>query len=434
MAQHSAIVGGSSAGRLLNCPGSYQATLALPPSANISSEYAEEGTAMHEVMQHIMQERRRDVTVNLLDLIGAHFHDRDLTREHIDTMIAPALQALDDLEEEYSGGFEVHGIEQSVRFPGVPGAFGTVDVLLVSPTWVLHVDWKFGAGVGVAATYNVDGYEVLNPQLAFYAAASLNTVRKVYTGRQIAVAIIQPRSVTPLTHTAVMRSELKMFVEDVQNAVVAATDRDPPRKRGEHCRFAPCKVNCPLWTGPLLDLSVLLDEKSAPVPTATAVPQVTPYGEYLARAKSLVDMMAMFKKSIDEQMHSYMESGGIVPGWKLKQKVKLRQWVDEDIVEAELKQLGFDDDDIWQHKLQTFQVADAAAKRLGVKIPDALRVAPPTTETTVTTADDPAPEVQPHVAVEQFSSALRQLQQSILPDGSVAPSPAPATTKKEFLR
>ena len=44
MAQHSAIVGGSTAGRLLNCPGSWQATLALPPTADIPSEYAQEGS------------------------------------------------------------------------------------------------------------------------------------------------------------------------------------------------------------------------------------------------------------------------------------------------------------------------------------------------------------------------------------------------------
>ena len=58
MAQHSAIVGGSTAGRLLSCPGSWQATLALPPTADIPSEYAQEGTAMHAAMAALMFARQ----------------------------------------------------------------------------------------------------------------------------------------------------------------------------------------------------------------------------------------------------------------------------------------------------------------------------------------------------------------------------------------
>jgi hypothetical protein len=37
-------------------------------------------------------------------------------------------------------------------------------------------------------------------------------------------------------------------------------------------------------------------------------------------------------------------------------------------------------------------------------------VAPPSTETTIAATDDPAPVVEPTVAVEQFTAALKQLQ------------------------
>ena len=43
-----------------------------------------------------------------------------------------------------------------------------------------------------------------------------------------------------------------MFREDMENAVSAAIDRDPPLSKGEHCRWCPAKVACPLWTGPIL--------------------------------------------------------------------------------------------------------------------------------------------------------------------------------------
>jgi hypothetical protein len=95
-----------------------------------------------------------------------------------------------------------------------------------------------------------------------------------------------------------------------------------------------------------------------------------------------------------------------VPGWRLKAKVKQRQWVDEDTVANALARLGFAMAEIWQRKLQTFASADATAKQLGVKIPDNLRVAPPSTETTVCQTDDPAPVLARPVVIEEFAKAL----------------------------
>ena len=158
MAKHSSIVGGSNAGRLLNCPASYQAILALPPSTDVSSDYAEEGTFAHEVMDELMRVRQQGIAPEQLpgvarSWVTREFYDRKLTYEHCDSMIIPALAHLEELESQYGGPFQVVGIEARVAFPGLPGAFGTVDLILQSPNYVLHVDWKFGSGVGVAAVY-----------------------------------------------------------------------------------------------------------------------------------------------------------------------------------------------------------------------------------------------------------------------------------------
>src|SRR6185369_1539686 len=123
----------------------------------------------------------------------------------------------------------------------------------------LHIYWKFGHGVGVTALSRDERGETVNAQLLFYTAAAMNTFKRDYTGvKQIVVAIIQPRSETPLSHVAISRKEIKWFIEDLQNAVIKAIERDPPRQKGEWCRFAPCKINCPLWTGPLLELAALM--------------------------------------------------------------------------------------------------------------------------------------------------------------------------------
>lgn len=420
---HSDIVGGSTAERLLSCPGSWQATAALPRSlTSRTSEYAELGTAMHEAMAMHMRCLASDwaVSANPLPSVGVKVHDRQLTQEHFDTMIDPALAALAELEAAYSsrpGSFQVVGVEKSVRFPGIPGAFGTCDLIMRSPTTVLHVDWKFGAGVGVSALYrDPDGGERVNAQLMFYLVGAMHTYRRLYDdGRNLVVAVIQPRAERPLTYVTVSRKEVRWFREDLERAVAVALTRDAPRHRGEHCRFAPCKTTCPLWTGPLLDLSALGVAPPPPEPSR----EHTDYGDYLAYAKALVDIVSGLKSEIDAQMHAYLEAGGHVPGWRLKAKRKDRQWVSRDVVEPALEALGFKQHEIWRSELVTFGKADATAKRLGVKIPEHLRVAPPTNETTLAPTDDPAPVVDKALALEQFSSALKEWGARNAPQGEL---------------
>ena len=410
--QHSSIVGGSTADRLLNCPASLAATRALPPSADAPSEYAEEGTFAHAVMDGLMRERLAgdpDLVACAQALIGQRVYDREVTREHLDGMILPALEHLAELEAYGGGGFTVIGVERRVTFPGIPGAFGTVDLILRNDHTTMVVDWKFGQGVGVRAVYGNAEEAFVNPQLLYYATAALRTHSSAFTARKIVVAIIQPRSVEPLTYTEVSRKELRNFTEDLHAAVLAAVDRDPPMRKGEWCRWAPCKVACPLWAGPLLDLAVLQPETRS-----TAIPAtVTPYGAYLANAKALVDTVVQFKAELDAQMHAYLENGGTIPGWKLKDKPTRRQWGEPLIVAGKLSDLGFADEEIWREpELVTFQQADATAKRRGVKIPDELRVAPPPTGTTLATSDDPAPPVERTALIEKFAASLRLLQQA----------------------
>jgi hypothetical protein len=154
----------------------------------------------------------------------------------------------------------------------------------------------------------------------------------------------------------------------------------------------------------LLELAALM-----PVKREKTTDLSSPYGAYLAKAKALVELVAMLKKEVDEQMHSYLEAGGVIPGWRLKMKAKNRQWIDEDEVEQALHDLGFELGEIWRSQLVTFQSADATAKRLGVAIPEYLRVAPPSSETTLATTDDPAPVIDRVEAAAAVREALLQL-------------------------
>jgi hypothetical protein len=415
MTRHSNIIGGSTADRLLHCPGSFQLINTLPEQTDVPSAYADYGSAMHAVMDHLMAmfgdgfPAIDTVLDTAEDLIGDVFYDRVLTETHIEDSIHPAIVTLYELMDLYGGSDTYRAVanELRVRFPGVPGAFGTTDLLVANTKHIILVDWKFGQGVPVRAVYNEPEGARVNPQLLFYFAGAMNTLPKLFTKKRFVVAIIQPRTEDRLTHTTISRKEIEYFIDDVDNAIVTALKKSPPLVVGDHCRWCPARPVCPQHTEPLFELTEL--GIAAPALKASVSDDGT-YGEFLAKAKYLADMAADYKKQVDEALHTYLTSGGTVPGWRLKLKTKLRQWVDEDTVVPWMRDHGFDEEEIWQTKLQTFAVADRAAKKHGVKIPDEFRVAPESTETTLATTDDPAPQLDFAAAAEEFREALKQLQ------------------------
>jgi len=411
MSGHSSLVGGSSADRLLNCPGSYQLITALPPQPDSTSSFAEEGTFGHAVMDLIARKRMKAPGVRMADeaadLLGVTVYDREVTQKHLDELIYPAIEAMEALEGIHGGGFKVVAVEAKVRFPGVP-AFGTVDLILRSNSHILLADYKFGVGV-VTAVYADEHGERMNPQLMFYLAAAQHTLPRLFTNkRKLGVAIIQPRAEKQLTYAEVQSEEVLWFIQDVERAVEAALSRDPPLNRGEHCKWCPAKTICPKWVGPIKELALI--GKTPMQRTEMVSKEITPFAEYLSRAKQLTEDLAVFAKEIDAQLHAYLEDGGRVPGYVLQQKRKLKQWSDEDDVNSELDRLGFKHHEIWASKLVTFAEADKTAKRLGVKIPDHLRVAPETNETVVVPADKATrPPVERPLAIEQFAASAAKL-------------------------
>jgi len=420
MTKHSTLIGGSTADRLLHCPGSFQLIQSLPDQVEVPSEYANYGSAMHAVMDRLMAlyaEGFPPIGVMIEtaeEFVGEFFYDRELTAEHIKDSIIPALESLDELMTEYDGGFRVLANEAKVQFPSIPGGFGTTDLLIGNHVWVVLVDWKFGQGVPVPALHKDPQGDRVNSQLLFYFAGAINSLpKKLFTKKRFAVAIVQPRvpdETQRLTHTPISRAEISYFIEDVENAVVSALQKNPPLGEGEHCKWCPAFPICPLKSAALFEISELGVTPPRPVP---ANADDGTYGEFLAKAKRLVDMVDGYKKQVDEALHSYMENGGKVPGWDLAYKKKLRQWIDGDTVHNTLHQLGFDTTEIWTQKLRTFAETDKTARRLGVKIPDHLRVAPESTETTVVpTGTAVGRIVDRDTAEAEFIAALKLLQNS----------------------
>ncbi len=418
MAEHSLLVGGSTAARILNCNASFQEML-KQPQGRMSSIYAEAGTAFHDALawafkQHLKSNfnfSHSHILALTEQTIGRTFNERVISRDDFADMLAPAVDAVDMLCRKYGGKFVIAAVEALVRFPGIPDAFGSVDLILVSDRHTIVIDYKFGAGVKVDVLYRDGDAEILNEQLLYYATAAKSTRPKMFAARRIVVAIIQPPFGAKASDEELGPFDIGDFRKALKLAVKAALRPNPKHHRGEWCRFAECRATCPLWTGPLLDLSKITDTHMITTFKAAAKPAPDrEWGAYLASAMRLVDSATQFKKLITEALMEHLQNGGVAPGYALKPATKDRKWIDDtQRVALKLEELGFAQPDIWREpQLQTFKVVDAAAKRLKVKIPDELRPKPVTTDMTLTAEGDP--EALPVAQLtEEFRTALKRL-------------------------
>jgi hypothetical protein len=392
---HSNIVGGSTAARRIACPASYQTEQRLPlRSKDEESEYAKEGTALHEAIAFILDE---DVT-DLDTVIGREFYGVEMTRDMVSDGLVPCVDFIDRLvdvcEAEGGLGFE---LETRCEMPGIPGGYGTSDFVGRTDKRSVIIDWKFGAGVPVFAWEEVEpendlgrqisipaGDEEIvvvnaigNPQLMFYARAAMYTLPHLFEKDPhwpVELYIVQPRidedrgqRVSRFSTTV---GELEEFRMLLVRAVAEAMGDDPRRTKGPHCyKFAQCKVICPFFTGPALDLSAIMSGSNSVEEAAASydVPlSEEEYAELLADILQLHDIFDAVGKEAIKLATAWIEEGNEVPGWALDAKRPGHdKWKDEKKAEQYLGRIGVPLEERRVVKTITPAVARKAAKALG---------------------------------------------------------------------
>ena len=217
VAAHSSLVGGSTASRVINCPGSVALVAKMPPKP--SSKYADEGTLLHDVMSDLLSSDK-----HVSDFLGRKYNDIVLTQELIDEKIKPALEALNEIDPDMKMEIEV---ESRVGFGTlIPDAFGSTDVLGRLGKRTIVLDWKFGDGVPVPAENN--------KQLLFYAAAARLTpeTQWAFEGtEELELIIVQPPHVKRWVTDF---KTLENFVHDLVRAVKQAQTPNAPLAVGDH--------------------------------------------------------------------------------------------------------------------------------------------------------------------------------------------------------
>jgi hypothetical protein len=309
---HSTIVGGSTAKRVMACPGSVKLVQQVPPKP--ASKDALRGTLLHNVIAHILEHDEPAAS-----FLGAAYEGEELTPELMETKILPALAMLDAIDPDKQMEF---AIEAEVGFGDLlPGVFGSADLLGRIGKRAIVWDWKFGDGVPVSP--------VENEQLMFYAAAAMRTpaTKWVFDGvSEIELVIAQPPADPKRWVTTPDR--IRRFEADLTLAVHTALRPDAAFAVGDHCRWCAAKPICPQMTG-AVDRAL---QKSIKELDATQL------GVMLQRA----DILEGWISDLRALALQVLESGNPVPGFKLVQKRGTRKWVDEKAAEIALVGLGID--------------------------------------------------------------------------------------------
>lgn len=500
--EHSDIVGGSNAGRMIGCPGHYgiiqrmQVQLDLEAdnlidaaqeqfangtpqmqvaitnaeelrrSLNKSSSYADEGTALHTIMEYLVDndvplaEAATDPQVVAWFADGVPLRDGSIWELHPDRMLDAVIPAyeqfntfLDEILAEDGEEFMV-AVENRVDFPGIDASFGTCDVLIRTTKRTVVWDWKFGVGVPVYASYTIPAHTRLRPppdgdmepqevevdeetfgndQLSYYGRAAMNTKPEYFeegdTDWPVELVICQPRVRDEISRYTSTVGELLDFEADLVEAVEEALHGAAPSiKKGKWCDFAACKTQCPLHAGSaprmarfgdqLRQLHAMRAADAAPVPLAEErVSADLSYPEALGLMLDMRDMAEEYFREAEKQAHAFMEAGGKIPGRKLVPKRAGHDgWKDAEKVDAFLGRRGLD---TAERRKSWEPITPAAARKVlkakkdekGLKLLEDYVQPGVSSGTNIAPSDDPRPEVVSNA--ETIGSLADKLRQSL---------------------
>lgn len=376
MAKH-ALLSASGAHRWLECTPSAQLELQFPQS---TSEYAEEGTAAHELCELTARywlgeiseaeyENQRD------ELAKGKYYNAEMqecANDYAKFVAEKTAAARETCEDAFTA------LEVRVDFSKyVKDGFGTGDCIIVSDNALEIIDFKYGKGVRVEAAGN--------PQMKLYALGAYLEYNTLFDIDSIRMTIFQPRLSGVQSSDEITVKELLEWAEKYvkPRAKLAYKGEGEFAPSEEVCKFCRAKAQCKARADKNLKL---FDE-------APDVLLLTPEdaGKILEQAGDIQSWLA----DLESLVSSTLLAGQPVEGWKMVEGRSNRRFADELKVVDAMKAAGYDESLLYERKLITLTQMEkdfgkkAIAETLGELI------VKPQGKPTLAPAKDKRPEFRP---------------------------------------
>lgn len=376
MAKH-ALLSASGAHRWLECTPSAQLELQFPQS---TSEYAEEGTAAHELCELTARywlgeiseaeyENQRD------ELAKGKYYNAEMqecANDYAKFVAEKTAAARETCEDAFTA------LEVRVDFSKyVKDGFGTGDCIIVSDNVLEIIDFKYGKGVRVEAAGN--------PQMKLYALGAYLEYNTLFDIDSVRMTIFQPRLSGVQSSDEITVKELLEWAEKYAKprAKLAYKGEGEFAPSEEVCKFCRAKAQCKARADKNLKL---FDE-------APDVLLLTPEdaGKILEQAGDIQSWLA----DLESLVSSTLLAGQPVEGWKMVEGRSNRRFADELKVVDAMKAAGYDESLLYERKLITLTQMEkdfgkkAVAETLGELI------VKPQGKPTLAPAKDKRPEFRP---------------------------------------
>jgi hypothetical protein len=330
MSQKHADFSPSSAGRYFLCPG---AMLEEKKHPNEESEYAAEGTMLHDLAEKVFNGQPVDTSAL-----------NDEQREAIGSAVNMATGIRDDI----LGADAVVHTELPVKLAADPRIFGTVDIVMYAGGTLVIDDHKFGRGVNVSP--------VENKQLMVYAQSAIDTLGIGDFITDVVLAISQPRTNDKIKTWGLTAQELNDWVnlKLVPQIELCYSGSAPFAPGEDQCRFCNADGSCEAQNDAVLGILNQADALGDPP------------GELPASSLSMwlgqLKFLRNFCSTIEAKALAVMESGVQIPGFKLVRGRSSRKWVDESKAENFLKNRGLKEKERYKFTLLSAPQAEKALK------------------------------------------------------------------------
>lgn len=376
MAKH-ALLSASGAHRWLECTPSAQLELQFPQS---TSEYAEEGTAAHELCELTARYWLGEISEaeygNQRDELakGKYYNAemQECANDYAKFVAEKTAAARETCEDAFTA------LEVRVDFSKyVKDGFGTGDCIIVSDNVLEIIDFKYGKGVRVEAAGN--------PQMKLYALGAYLEYNTLFDIDSVRMTIFQPRLSGVQSSDEITVKELLEWAEKYvkPRAKLAYKGEGEFAPSEEVCKFCRAKAQCKARADKNLKL---FDE-------APDVLLLTPEdaGKILEQAGDIQSWLA----DLESLVSFTLLAGQPVEGWKMVEGRSNRRFADELKVVDAMKAAGYDESLLYERKLITLTQMEkdfgkkAIAETLGELI------VKPQGKPTLAPAKDKRPEFRP---------------------------------------